>query len=86
MLKGIKNQLLERVTKDDYINWKSSDLTKALISQLRSDQIEIMENWLFGKYNPEQALHAQGAGKYIEEIIEGIIPDMNPEEWEKLND
>ena len=74
------------MTKDDYINWKASDLTKALISQLKADQLEIMENWLLDKYDERQVIRAQGAAQYVDEIIEGIIPDMNPAEWEENND
>lgn len=72
--------ILDLVTKEDIIQWKSNPVTRALLSMVKEDLKAIQEAWVNGVFTAEDAyatvqLNAQALGKsealaYIETYIE----------------
>lgn len=79
-LESQQSEILGKVSKEDYIAWKSSAFTKALILQLQIDAQEVKDNWMSGRYGPEQVELARGAGIYADTLEHETIPSLNPEE------
>ena len=71
-LESKQRSLLEKVSKDDHINWLSMPSTKAMFIQFEIDQEQLRELWAAGQYGDVENLKAQGQAYYILDLEQKI--------------
>lgn len=71
-LESKQRSLLEKVSKDDHINWLSTPSTKAMFIQFDIDQQQLREMWSMGQYNETEGWKAQGQAQYIMDLEQKI--------------
>lgn len=75
-LKNLENQS----TKDDFIQWLSQPLTRALFLRLEYEKEYAKEMWATGTLSPEQERLEQGKAMFVEEFVADIKLSREMEE------
>ena len=85
-LESQQTELIESYSYDDYLLWKSSPITKALLKQFEIDAEQLRESWAGLAWKErEDELRAQGQAFYLEGLEE-VLKALVPTNEESIND
>lgn len=69
--------------KEDYLAWRSSNVTKFFLQQLLNKREEGKEDWAEGRFSQEQSLLAIGKAQGIQDCVNYAISDFEYIETQK---